>query len=413
MAGRGSKCRRNVAIIGMGMFALPRAVAMEHPPDDLTASWIVLLVVLVLALGIYLLPTSVAAVRQHRHLGAVFVLNLFLGWTLLGWVGALVWALTAHRDDVMSPQPEARQATPEPPPVAVPSSPRRPPSVNGIGLIVGGGIGVAGLIIAIVALSRTSNTPSTANVPPAPASVPAPVAKPTVLVSRLPTANELLRSVYRTTPRGGVALPSPNLQATLWRWVRVQDRAKVLDVAMLAEQSLDDQGKVEDCHACAVNVTVVTFENVTDGWLESEPQRALFPIGQWGKQPNGKAFMTAPTAAGPIVFIEDDSAAQGYSQLNQFVLARIAGRWIGAGNVQLGEDDAGNCGPETIGGDPACWSYSSTVGVSSELQHGLPVLILTRRGTMSDGRGHAKAADGTVRVVFNGATYETDPPDAR
>ena len=31
---------------------------------------------------------------------AIFVLNLFLGWTLLGWVGALVWAATAvrHRD---------------------------------------------------------------------------------------------------------------------------------------------------------------------------------------------------------------------------------------------------------------------------------------------------------------------------
>jgi hypothetical protein len=52
------------------------------------------LVVLTLVLTIYFLPSLIAWAREKRNVGAILVLNLFLGWTLLGWVGALVWAMT-------------------------------------------------------------------------------------------------------------------------------------------------------------------------------------------------------------------------------------------------------------------------------------------------------------------------------
>ncbi|MCR9267699.1 MAG: superinfection immunity protein, partial [Alphaproteobacteria bacterium] len=42
----------------------------------------------------YLLPTFLALGRRHKALPAIFALNLFLGWSLLGWVAALVWSLT-------------------------------------------------------------------------------------------------------------------------------------------------------------------------------------------------------------------------------------------------------------------------------------------------------------------------------
>lgn len=42
---------------------------------------------------IYMIPTCVAASRKHRNTMAIAVLNLFFGWTLLGFVGCLVWSL--------------------------------------------------------------------------------------------------------------------------------------------------------------------------------------------------------------------------------------------------------------------------------------------------------------------------------
>lgn len=51
-------------------------------------------------LGLYFAPAIVAACREHRSQGAVFALNLFLGWTFIGWVIALVWALTYQGERV-------------------------------------------------------------------------------------------------------------------------------------------------------------------------------------------------------------------------------------------------------------------------------------------------------------------------
>ena len=40
----------------------------------------------------YLAPTGVAAYRDHASKNAIFLINLFLGWTLIGWIAAMIWA---------------------------------------------------------------------------------------------------------------------------------------------------------------------------------------------------------------------------------------------------------------------------------------------------------------------------------
>lgn len=52
---------------------------------------------LVIAALLYFVPAVVARIREHQNAGAIVLLNLFLGWTLLGWVVALVWAFTEVR----------------------------------------------------------------------------------------------------------------------------------------------------------------------------------------------------------------------------------------------------------------------------------------------------------------------------
>jgi len=47
---------------------------------------------LILLVGLYFVPTIVAYKRQVTDKGSVVVINLFLGWTLIGWVGALALA---------------------------------------------------------------------------------------------------------------------------------------------------------------------------------------------------------------------------------------------------------------------------------------------------------------------------------
>lgn len=54
------------------------------------------MVMLVIAIGLYMLPTIIASLRKKKNAGAIMALNFFLGWTMIGWVVSLVWALTAE-----------------------------------------------------------------------------------------------------------------------------------------------------------------------------------------------------------------------------------------------------------------------------------------------------------------------------
>ncbi|MDE2442456.1 MAG: superinfection immunity protein [Betaproteobacteria bacterium] len=49
---------------------------------------------IIVVIAAYFFPTIVAALRGHLNGGAIFMLNLLTGWTLLGWMLALVWAMT-------------------------------------------------------------------------------------------------------------------------------------------------------------------------------------------------------------------------------------------------------------------------------------------------------------------------------
>ena len=55
---------------------------------------IVGLVLLFVILGLYVVPYCVAVRRGKRNATAIGALNILLGWTVIGWVVAFVWALT-------------------------------------------------------------------------------------------------------------------------------------------------------------------------------------------------------------------------------------------------------------------------------------------------------------------------------
>jgi hypothetical protein len=59
------------------------------------------LFILVAGLGLYFLPTIVG--HNKSNAAAIFLLNLFLGWTFIGWVVALVWASTTEPPRQVAP----------------------------------------------------------------------------------------------------------------------------------------------------------------------------------------------------------------------------------------------------------------------------------------------------------------------
>jgi len=58
------------------------------------------LLILVIAIAIYFAPAITAHQRGKANVQAIFWLNFLTGWTFVGWVIALVWALTVERPAV-------------------------------------------------------------------------------------------------------------------------------------------------------------------------------------------------------------------------------------------------------------------------------------------------------------------------
>ena len=44
-------------------------------------------------LALYFLPTIIAVARHKKNILGVVLVNILLGWTFIGWIVALVWAL--------------------------------------------------------------------------------------------------------------------------------------------------------------------------------------------------------------------------------------------------------------------------------------------------------------------------------
>lgn len=60
-----------------------------------TTELLVLFVITVPFLLLYFLPTIFAFSRKKNNKGIIFLTNFFLGWSVIGWIVSLTWALSS------------------------------------------------------------------------------------------------------------------------------------------------------------------------------------------------------------------------------------------------------------------------------------------------------------------------------
>jgi hypothetical protein len=81
---------------------------------------------------LYFLPSIIAMSRKKTNLMGIFLVNFFLGWSVIGWIVALIWAVSTERVDQVAyssqQQAWAPQAQPQPPTHPPQARPRFCPS---------------------------------------------------------------------------------------------------------------------------------------------------------------------------------------------------------------------------------------------------------------------------------------------
>lgn len=74
--------------------------------ESLTGGQILLLFFLI---GLYFWPVLTAAGRRHPKLAGVAALNVLLGWTVIGWIIACVWAYSGGEGNLSRALRESRE----------------------------------------------------------------------------------------------------------------------------------------------------------------------------------------------------------------------------------------------------------------------------------------------------------------
>ncbi len=71
-------------------------INLTNRPKKIDSQWLKSIggiIIIFLGLALYFVPTIIG--KRKKHLLSILILNLFLGWTLIGWIGALIWAINS------------------------------------------------------------------------------------------------------------------------------------------------------------------------------------------------------------------------------------------------------------------------------------------------------------------------------
>lgn len=67
--------------------------ALQNGGSTSVGSVVGVIALVLFGLGMWILPIFIAVRRKASHTASIVVIDLLLGWTFFGWVGALAWAI--------------------------------------------------------------------------------------------------------------------------------------------------------------------------------------------------------------------------------------------------------------------------------------------------------------------------------
>lgn len=108
----------------MSVTSYPQAFPVLVQPRRTSTAHLVIAWVLTVLTGFYLLPWAIGATRNKTSLAPTVLVDLFLGWTVVGWVAALILACTgqtATQVVLVPAYPPASHLPPSYPPAGYPA----------------------------------------------------------------------------------------------------------------------------------------------------------------------------------------------------------------------------------------------------------------------------------------------------
>lgn len=112
-----------VLLIYGGLFAASvvvcSALSLVNDPVTGIPNGILVTCLWAVPFGFYMLPTFIAALKDAPNFIIITVVNIFVGWTGIVWLGCLIWAVldSKPKEPVVIQQIIYRESHPSPPPL--------------------------------------------------------------------------------------------------------------------------------------------------------------------------------------------------------------------------------------------------------------------------------------------------------
>ncbi|QBO62465.1 hypothetical protein G2285_00033 [Escherichia phage vB_EcoM_G2285] len=68
------------------------------------ASSVAVLIAGIGSIIIYMLPWVITLIRGTKSTTAIFFVSLLFNWTMIGWIGTLIWSIVAEKKSAQQPQ---------------------------------------------------------------------------------------------------------------------------------------------------------------------------------------------------------------------------------------------------------------------------------------------------------------------
>ena len=66
---------------------------MENYTKAFFIALVIYITIMILLILLYFLPSIIAMKKKNKNIVTIITINLFFGWTIIGWIFTLIWVI--------------------------------------------------------------------------------------------------------------------------------------------------------------------------------------------------------------------------------------------------------------------------------------------------------------------------------
>ena len=220
----------------------------------------------------------------------------------------------------------------------------------------------------------------------------------------LPTFEQAMRDLFGVDSQTGAILTEKNGLTRGWFSYPFESNGIIYYAVFLKTQrsngDVATEESVRHCHACAPDISVVTYKKQGQSWSKLIAQKNVAEVGSWGDVETPKRFeFLHLNEKNRILMIDVAWQGQGLNTWGKELFGFSEERWSRLGTIETGGNNEDHCLPPAAKEDERghlmfdCYSYVGQIQLLQKKPVDFPDLTVIFSGTRLDDKLQLKQAE--------------------